>query len=365
MKQTEFIYPGAIENIYTILKENPVDNIFLVKGKQSFIKSGIQKSFKTIYERYNIIEFSEFGVNPKIEEARKGYDIFKKSDATLIIAAGGGSVIDMAKLIKYLIIQDSSIPPPTIIAIPTTAGTGSEATHFAVVYIDEIKYSYANEQMLPDIAIVDADLLKGQSNYQMAVSGIDAFAQGIESYWSIQSTEESMIYSEKAIRLMWKNLRNAIDGDKEALKNIAEGSNWAGKAINIAKTTAPHALSYGFTSKFGLPHGHAVALFLPFFFNYHWNTQPELCSENRGVDFIKDKIQRIERMLYHNNSNSYKDIALFINSCGLETDLNKLGITKEKFISVLELVNIERLRNNPVRVDQEILESIYKFNSNI
>jgi alcohol dehydrogenase class IV len=352
--QEEYIFPGAINRIEEILDKFSLKNIFLVRGNQSFIKSGAQHSLKSIYENYKISEFTGFSVNPKLEEAIVGNDLFKNTESNLIIAVGGGSVIDTAKIIKYLAIQENAnnanVP---LIAIPTTAGTGSEATHFAVVYINGVKHSWADKALVPTLAIVDANLLKGQSKYQMAVSGIDAFAQGIESVWSVNSTEESRQYSENAIKLIWENLKNAIEGDNLALEKTAEGSNWSGKAINIAKTTAPHALSYHITKKFNIPHGHAVALFLPFFvtYNFYLNSKDTTCISTQKNKYPLNRLMEILKI--KDESLIEKKIKDFIANVGICTGFKKLTISKEELMLTLESANPERLKNNPREFDIE------------
>ncbi len=346
MIEKEYIYPGAIENIEKVLFKIKVKNILLVRGNQSFIKSGAKDAFTSISDKYNVVEFSDFSVNPKLEEAKVGYDLFKNNSIDVIIAVGGGSVIDTAKIIKYLAIQeDSKNTDISFIVAPTTAGTGSEATHFAVVYIDGVKHSWADNALIPTVSIVDANLLNGQTKYQIAVSGLDAFAQGVESFWSVNATEESKHYSEKAIKLMWENLANAVNGNEEALKNIAEGSNWAGKAIDISKTTAAHALSYHITSEFNLPHGHAVSLFLPYFITYNLylkNKDAETYSNENEILVKLMKFLSIEDI-----SKLDDNVRTFISNLGIEINFEKLGITKDDLITTLQSANPERLNNNP------------------
>ena len=103
-----------------------------------------------------------------------------------------------------------------MVAIPTTAGTGSEATHFSVIYIDNVKYSLAHDFMLPDYAIVDAKLSFNLPCHIAATSGIDALSQAIESYWSVKSTEKSKSIASKAIILILRVLKDAVRGDKQA-----------------------------------------------------------------------------------------------------------------------------------------------------
>lgn len=357
----EYIYPGAIQSLEKIIAGLNINNILLVRGNQSYIKSGAKETLSPIFEKYNVVEFAEFSVNPKLEEAKMGFELFKKNNIDVIIAIGGGSVIDTAKIIKYLAIQKNSINTniPFIVA-PTTAGTGSEATHFAVVYIDGVKHSWTHESLIPTVAIVDANLLQGQSKYQIAVSGIDALAQGIESFWSVNSTEKSLVYSEKAIKLMWENLENAVNGNKEALIRITEGSNWAGKAINIAKTTAPHALSYGFTKHAGLAHGHAVAISLPIFMKLHREITEDKCNDSRGVKHINKVIERIAEIMNCQIEDLERTFVDFLNDINIISNYKQLNISDETIKKISLNINEERLGNNPLKVDVSTLPNLYK-----
>ena len=367
MRQLEIVQPGGIKKLSKLLKNYKEVKIFLVHGKLSYIKSGAASFFSTILQNYEVVEFEKSSSLPRFEEAEIGSYLFKNTNCNLILSIGGGSVIDTGKLIKFQILSDQSnkLAPSQIplIAIPTTAGSGSEATHFAVVYIDDIKQSIASRDLLPNVAIVDSNLTSGLSKYQMAVSGIDAFAQGIESYWSINSTSESLIYSEEAIRLVWSNLLKAINTDSKACQKLTEGSFLAGKAINIAKTSAPHALSYGFTSLLGIPHGHSVSLFLPFFIQYHAVLGKYNCVDKRGPEYVKEKIKIIASIL--NTDVDKVDVVMtkFISSIGLETKFNQLNISLKTYNEIINNVNIERLRNNPGVINNEVLQRIYTYNN--
>lgn len=361
MIEKEYIYPGAIKNIEKVLFELEAKNILLVRGNQSFIKSGAKDALATIYKKYNVVEFYDFSVNPKLEEAKVGYELFKDNKIDVIIAIGGGSVIDTAKIIKYLAIQENSKNTDIrFIVAPTTAGTGSEATHFAVVYIDGAKHSWADNALIPTVAIVDANLLYGQSKYQLAVSGIDAFAQGVESYWSVNSTKESMDYSEKAIKLMWENLKDAVDGDENALIKITEGSNWAGKAINISKTTAPHALSYGFTNYVGLPHGHAVAVSLPIFMKLHRKISEDTCNDSRGVEHVDNVMAQIAKTMSCQIEDIERTFVSFLDDINITSSYKELNISDEVLKKISLDINEERLGNNPLKFDISTLSELYK-----
>lgn len=143
--------------------------------------------------------------NPRVEDVRKGVLLCKSQCPNIILAVGGGSALDMAKLIRYHIYKetDSYIP---LVVIPTTAGTGAETTHFSVCYINGEKQSIADSAMLPDYAFVCSELTSHNDAYLTACTGFDAVAQAIESYWSVNSTDESRSYSLKALGLLWKQL---------------------------------------------------------------------------------------------------------------------------------------------------------------
>ena len=143
---------GSISNLTRILKNEHSKNILLVTGRKSFFKSGSAEALKPIFDKFNVLKFSDFEINPKIEDAIKGTKIARTNNIDTIISIGGGSVIDIAKLILAFFAYDqdfkkiiNGIEKPKFsqinhISIPTTAGTGSESTKFAVVYLDKIKY---------------------------------------------------------------------------------------------------------------------------------------------------------------------------------------------------------------------------------
>jgi len=208
MCQKELIGVGCIKSIKEIIKETRAKKILLVTGKQSYIdcnaKSQIDKILNNIYTE----QFNQFEVNPKLDSVYTGIALLKNTKFDIIIAVGGGSVIDMAKTINILAVQKDGdlvkyIDDNTLIiekglplvAIPTTAGTGSEATHFSVVYIDNVKYSLAHRFMLPNYAIIDAELSFNLPSHIAAASGMDALSQAVESYWAVKSTEESKKYA--------------------------------------------------------------------------------------------------------------------------------------------------------------------------
>jgi len=249
------------------------------------------------------------------------------------------------------------------IVIPTTAGSGSEATHFAVLYVNNIKHSIAHEYILPDYVLVHADFTFNLPSYISACSGIDALSQAIEAMWSINSNRESIEYSKKAILLIKKNLKNAVlNNDTMSRRAMSEASFFAGKAINIAKTTAPHAISYPFTINYGIPHGHAVALTLPSFIEYNYNVTSADCNDKRGVDFIKKNIEEI-CLLFDTKPNKAKIVFTeFIESLGIKMNKKELFKKEIDIETIVDSINNERMNNNPGKVTREYLLKILSEN---
>lgn len=349
--QQAYLGKDSIKGIVPILKRHDAKHVFLVRGKGSYAACGAEEIIQNALTKANcdLTEFYDFSENPKCEDMDKGIELLKSSKADLIIAVGGGSVMDMAKLIRFFSCYKGDITGKSfekegllfpLIAMPTTAGTGAETTHFAVVYKDKVKYSAEHDDMLPDYAIVYPPFTYGNSKYLTACTGFDALAQAIEAFWNLNATEESDIYAEKAIKLLWPNLPNVVKKPTDDLRdNVSEGSYWAGRAINITKTTAPHAFSYPFTSYYEYPHGHAVALTFPYFMDLN-------CSEKN-----KDRV-RVVRLLdilgFDCNVNLMERMTEYVESIGLQ----KREDTKIDKEFILSQVNMDRLKNNPVDIDR-------------
>lgn len=348
MNQQVFIGTSSINNFLPILRKYAPNHVFLVRGKKSYETCGAKTIIDNLLTTLHctITEFYDFEENPKIEDVEKGLSILRQNPSSLIIGIGGGSVLDMSKLLRFfysysgdaigqIFKKEHELLP--LIAFPTTAGTGSEATHFSVLYKDKVKYSVEHENILPDVAIVYPPFTYNNPPYLTACTGFDALAQGIESYWNVNATEESDEYAEKAIKLLWSNLPLAVNSPTNEVRDkVSEGAYWAGRAINITKTTAPHAFSYPFTTYYGYPHGHAVALTFPFFFNL--NLELHRIKEGINIEQYKRKIEYLHSIC----NTSIKDYIAHSLSLSLEK-IDNLDIQL-----IIKSVNIQRLNNNPV-----------------
>lgn len=334
--------------------------IFLVTGKASYDR-GLARSAVEAYCAENGIEvfrFDNFEVNPKEDEMLAGVRAATLFAPDAVIAIGGGSVIDMAKLIRFFCAYTGDIAKADyqavrlsipLVAVPTTAGTGSEATHFAVVYRRGRKYSVAHPGVLPDVAWLDYRLSLSASPFQKLCSGLDAFCQAMESLWSCRSTPESRAWAAEALDLLHRSLPQAVKGDHDSMAHMVRGAYLAGRAINISCTTAPHAYSYGLTSLARVPHGLAVAAFLPHFMEHNMRANPGNVNDARGCGFVQERLQEIVEILGLDQA-PCRELRVWLD--GLVNRFSPAVVLQPtEWQAIVQGVNVERLSNNPVRCE--------------
>lgn len=354
---------GSAQKIRDILQERQHRKFMLVCGK-SFDHSGLKGAFDGLDAEY--VRFSDFSPNPLYEQVEKGVERFNRENCDMLVAVGGGSALDVAKCIKLFCKMeqgknyleqpyvDSGVP---LVAIPTTAGTGSESTRFAVIYYEGKKQSVAHDSILPDYAILDPTPLSFLPVYQKKCTTLDALCQAIESWWSVNSTEVSKAYSQKAIELILGNYKAFIfDNHGQAAEKIMLGANYAGRAINITQTTAAHAMSYKMTSLFGIPHGHAVAIGLPVIFAY-MAEHLEKCIDSRGKDYLWGVFQDIAKSF---GQEEPREAVCSFNNLLAELEIERPQIRKEQLQVLTESVNPTRLKNNPVELDEAAIYMLYE-----
>lgn len=326
MAQTSYIGEGTINKVVDIVRDLGVHKVFLVVGSKSFAASGAEATLMPMLSAVEVTRFDELGALPTQEDVEKGIELYKVADPDLVIAVGGGHVMDIAKAVNFM----TNKKP--LVAVPTTAGSGAEATPFAVVYKDGVKTSLEDAGVLPTYAIVDPKLGASVSRDVARASGLDALCQAIESLWARGGTDESREYATEALKLVWPHLKDAVAGDVEARAKLMEGAHLAGKAIAISKTTACHALSYGLTSRFGVPHGLAVAYTMPALIKHNNVTLPH------GI-----------------TAEVFKNLLVELGVPSLAS----FGVTEADVDALTAGVDPERLGNNPKPLTKEDIIAIY------
>lgn len=315
-----------------------------------------------------ISRFSDFTPNPDYESVVRGVRIFREQKCDAIVAIGGGSAIDVAKCIKLyanmandgeegLFLKTPVIPNDIpFLAVPTTAGTGSEATRFAVIYYKGNKQSIADDSCIPDCVLFDVSTLKTLPLYHKKATMLDAFCHAIESFWSVNSTDESKSYSRKAIQEILKASEAYLDNTDEGNSKMLKAANLAGKAINITQTTAGHAMCYKITSLFGCAHGHAAGLCVRAL--YKWMTDnPDKCTDKRGQDYLKHTLDEIGLALGCPDAKSGAEFfSAFFDSLGLSVPC----ATELQFEELKTSVNPVRLKNHPIALSENDIDTLYK-----
>lgn len=367
MRQQVHMGRGSLSRLGAVLRELEPRRILLVTGKSLYVVSGAQSLVEEQLGSIPTTRFDEFSPNPRIEEALAGAEVYAKAGCDAILAVGGGSTIDVAKTINVIHSQPDDaldvvtgvkpVTPPIgpLVAVPTTAGTGSEATHFAVVYVEGKKYSVAHESMLPTIAVVDSRLTDHLPPYETACTGFDALCQAIESYWSKGGTAQSRALAGQAITGITSKFLGAVRaGSPAARDQMHESAHNAGEAINVTKTTAPHALSYKITSDYGVPHGHAVAITLGRFFALN-----DTLAQQRGDELLRARLRDLYALLGMDSAEAAERYwYALMADCALETSLGELGAREVDLDSLVDGVNLERLGNHPVPLSRDDLRSV-------
>jgi len=365
---------NGIAQLPSILKEVGCEKLFLVvDSSYSFLN--IKDAIDALPVKERVI-FSDFTPNPLYEQVCNGIELLLSSNCDAILAIGGGSAIDVAKCVKLAVLAEegnAAIIPPLVstrvacdgaklpfIAIPTTAGTGSESTHNAVMYFEGAKQTVTNDGVLPDYAILEPSVLKTLPLYQKKCTMMDALCQGIESWWSVNSTEESYKYSRKTIELIMANWRSYIfDNDDEAAGQIMLAANYGGRAINITATTAAHAMSYKITSLYKLPHGHAVAVCLPEIWKYMVRNVDK-CIDYRGPEFLINIFSEISKTMgYDNPEQAIEKFREMMEDMELKYPVAKDRLGELNILSTS--VNPVRLKNNPIELDIAVIRSLYEI----
>jgi alcohol dehydrogenase class IV len=356
------------------LESKKIKNILIITGQKSFNFSGFKKL--EIYKKFKSIMTILYKKN-KIPEIQELEYLIKKINIInpdLIIALGGGCVIDYAKLANGLYniknlkkkIKSSTLKVNSkktkILAIPTTAGSGAEVTKFSVIYINKIKYSVEHNFLKPDFFSLIPKLVVNSSKIIRSSSGFDAIAQASESIFSKKANIRSLKYSSKSLRYSIKSFLEFVNNPNlHNATQMLRAANFSGKAINIARTNAPHALSYLFTIKFKIPHGIAVSIFFIEIMNLYYSTANKINNKN----LIK-KFDLFFKLIKQNNFQGFNNLfnKFFIQS-GIKNYLDN-SLKKFKYPNKANFYyNLNRLKNAPIKILKKDIKILYlnKFKS--
>lgn len=295
----------------------------VVTGRNSADESGAYPDIAGLLERNGIshVRYSGVRENPSVSSCFEGAELGRAEGCDFVIAAGGGSAIDAGKAAAFYLANpgsareeifnvtgDHSRPLP-LLAVPTTAGTGSEANRYSVLTEDggAKKHTYKTGYSYPSVSVVCPRYTYSMPEKYSLSTALDAFAHSIESYLSPKSTEQSREYAMSSASAIWDVLKDWPGPlNEEDREKLSRSAMYAGAAIDVTGTGFPHPMGYGLTLGYGVPHGSACALFEDAFIRYNMITKEgrrllgEFCgSLNVSPEELGDRLMRLPGVELH------------------------------------------------------------------
>lgn len=359
----------CLNELKTEVQNLQAKHILLIKWSEQALENTAGEEMYQSLAGCQVSELVFSKSNPDIQDLYEVYTQHKNDQPDLIIAIGGGSVLDMAKSLAAILNKEYSsvealreaiaskstgTPECPWIGVPTTAGTGSEVTCWATVWDSEknAKLSLEHHGNYAYAAFVDPLFTVSMPLQLVVSSALDAVAHATESYWSKAQNMVSDIYALKAISMIMENLKSLIETrDKKYYLAMAEASMLAGRAFSNTRTTACHSISYPLTLGYRIPHGVAVSMLLPSLLCVNWKTIPETepLLKAYGVNSPEEAGEKIHKLL-----------AL----AGISYHLSDWKVEKEQLGTIAgHCFTKGRMENNPVDLSKEdvmkILEAIW------
>lgn len=287
--------------------------------------------------------FSDIVPDPPIETVVSGIEVFKEVNPDVLIALGGGSAIDASKAIMDFSKKILKTNDIEFIAIPTTSGTGSEVTSFSVITDKQkgTKYPLVSDDLLPNVAILDPELVKTVPNFITADTGMDVLTHAIEAYVSTEANDFSDALAEKAIKLVFKYLLRAYkDGnDIEAREKMHNASCLAGMAFNQTSLGINHSIAHVLGGKFHVPHGRTNSILLPHVIEYNADI---VGYTNTKYSMAANKYAQISMLLGLNTSNVRMGVKNLVNEIKkLQREMNMATSLSQCKVNISDLSSVE------------------------
>lgn len=355
-------------NSIEYLKKIKYNKAFIVTGGQSMFKSGVIDKIKEYLgnDEERIFVYSGIGKNPTTEEVKKGVDSIKKFEPDLVVAVGGGSPIDAAKIIaliyeypelKVETLAKSILPEKRyktkFVAIPSTSGTASEVTHVSVLTYEDInlKLGIKSPSLRPDIAILDGNIPMTLPYNIAAETGMDALTHAIEAYINKTSDDFTEVLAKGAIEGLIEWLPVSCNNkDIESRQKVHNYQSMAGMAFSNSGLGMVHGISHAFGGKYNLAHGLTNAIILPYAMKYNSRDNEvfkkfEKLSTAIGFNII-EKVENLNREL------------------GIAGCIKDAGISEEDFNRDYDLLVENSMCGstvaNPIKIDIEVMKKLVK-----
>ena len=377
LKMPHAVYGGenSMDNITTILKTQQVKKVamFTDKGiEKCGLFTMVEDAVKAAETEYYVLD--DLPAEPAYKDVQKLVDQFKTSGADMIVACGGGSVMDAAKLASVLVTDEYGVKElldepgrakkcVPIILVPTTAGTGAEVTPNAIVAVPEkeLKVGIVNENMIADYVILDARMIKNLPRSIAAATGVDALAHCIECFTSKKANPFSDLYALEGLDLILNNIIDACNDSEamEAKNKMQIAAYYGGLAITASGTTAVHALSYPLGGKYHIAHGVSNAILLAPVMRFN---EP-VCRERFAAAY--DRCVHTEKTCTSVEEKSAYMLSWMekiVKELDIPTSLKEFGVPAEDLEGLVESgMQVQRLLVNNMReVTAEDARALYK-----
>jgi alcohol dehydrogenase class IV len=351
---------GEVARLAAVVATFGPRRLLVVGGRTALGQSEVARYL----EGYEVLYFTDFTPNPQLVDVLRGCALVDSFRPDLIIGVGGGSAMDVAKLVRLLptdldravtaltgaadVLRERPVP---LVLVPTTAGTGSEVTRFAAVYVGVDKYSLDHASVHADVALVDPRLTESCPAELTYSCALDALAHAIESTWSRRSTPHSRILAGDALRALVPVLRRGgWPRSPRTRVVLSEAALRAGLAIDITRTTAGHAFAYPLTARFGVRHGVACALNLRWLLPYTAQHLAGACTDPRGPVFVERRLGEVISGLGAGTADEAGEvIAAFLATAGFADRLSAYGVREDDLPGLIRsAVGSQRAGNAPV-----------------
>ncbi|MCH4837979.1 iron-containing alcohol dehydrogenase family protein [Bifidobacterium longum] len=355
---------GRVREIKDVAAEMGLTEGGLLVSEKLFATNGTAEKIVKDSEGTISEIFSDFSPNPDVTEVDKAAALIREKHLKFVVAMGGGSAMDLAKSAASIAFTNDSIADYhgtgkampqehlPIIAVPTTAGTGSEVTCVSVLTNRALgkKAPIVSDGFFPSVAIIDPELTYSVPPHVTASTGMDVLSQAIEGYWSKGHQPICDACAIHAAPLVFKYLPIAVTepDNAEARQKMCEASVIAGLAFTLPKTTSSHACSFPLTNIYGIPHGEACGLTLDWFARVNADAQHGRVQEFaraigfKNVDAMADAIQELKVKV------------------GLRTGLKDLNLNAEQIADLVRISRHPNLYNNPVEIADDMLQDMYE-----
>lgn len=337
----------------------------VVTGRTFARKSGYLRSIERQLTEsgLEVVTFDMVEPNPSIETAYRGAAIAKNISCDVVVAFGGGSAIDAAKTIAFLALNEvllenkfapneATEPSLPLVAIPTTCGTGSEVTRYAVLsdLASKKKKTLFGTPLIPRVALLDPNVLESLPKQLIAYTAFDALSHSFEALLSKSSSSMSDLFAKESIIKICRNLEMACEGCPNARSEVFYGSMLAGLAINSTGTVVVHGMGYYLTNYHGIHHGLANAVLL----NHVLMFEGEV---------IREKLEDVAiRLGLQNLQDLFELVEKIAEKVGIPKSLTELGVDPLELDSMVsDAMSYKRnLENNPVSLSEEDIRALYK-----